>query len=201
MCGICGCLDPSGVSNDDARAVRGMMDDLIHRGPDASGFLRDGQVALGHRRLSIIDLSSDGNQPMLSEDGSIALIVNGEIYNYRTLRDELVARGHRFRSHSDCEVIVHLYEEEGMDCLARLHGMFSFALWGSPRRRLFLARDRLGKKPLYYACRDGRFFFASELRALQRALPWHKEIDLDAVDQYLTLQYVPAPLTVWAGVK
>jgi asparagine synthase (glutamine-hydrolysing) len=200
MCGICGALDGAHGGPPLAASVRAMMDALAHRGPDAAGLYASGPIALGHRRLSVIDLRPDANQPLANEDGSIVLVANGEIYNFRGLRDELERRGHQFRSRSDSEVILHLYEDEGVDCLARLRGMFAFGLWDARRRRLLLARDRAGEKPLYYAARDGAFWFASELRALVRALPWRPDVDLDAIEQYLTLQYVPAPLTAFAGV-
>jgi asparagine synthase (glutamine-hydrolysing) len=200
MCGIGGYLDPVHAGPPHADAVRVMMSALTHRGPDAGGFVADGPVVLGHRRLSIIDLSTQANQPIVSEDGSVIAVVNGEIYNFRELRAELIRRGHRLRSRSDCEVIVHLYEEEGVDCLTRLRGMFALALWDARRRRLLLARDRAGEKPLYWAARDGGLWFASELPALVAGLPWRPPLDLDALDRYLTLQYVPAPLTAFAGV-
>jgi asparagine synthase (glutamine-hydrolysing) len=197
MCGVCGYLDPELAHPDQVRA---MNDAQEHRGPDAGGLFVEGPIALGHRRLSIIDLSDDGNQPMANEDGSIVLVANGEIYDHLALRDELEGRGHHFCSRSDSEVILHLYEEEGTRCVERLRGMFAFALWDARARRLVLARDRVGKKPLFYAARDGRFWFASELQALRRALPWQPELDLEAIDRYLTLQYVPAPFTVYQGV-
>jgi asparagine synthase (glutamine-hydrolysing) len=201
MCGIAGYLDRAHAGPPHAAQVRAMMDALVHRGPDASGFHAAGPVMLGHRRLSIIDLRPEANQPLANEDGSIVLVANGEIYNFRELRADLERRGHRFRSRSDCEVIVHLYEEHGVECLSRLRGMFAFGLWDGRRRRLLLSRDRAGEKPLYYAARDGCLWFASELRALAGALPWRPALDLDAVEQYLTLQYVPAPLTAFAGVR
>ena len=173
---------------------------LAHRGPDAEGFLDEGPVALGHRRLSIIDLRPDANQPIASEDGSVVAVVNGEIYNFAELRRALEQRGHCFRSRSDSEVIVHLYEDLGEDCVTPLRGMFAFAVWDRRARRLLLARDRVGKKPLVYAARADGFWFASELQALIAALPERPAVDLDALDQYLTLQYVPAPLTAFEGV-
>ena len=200
MCGIAGYLDRSQAGPEHAAAVREMMDALAHRGPDAEGCRSDGPVVLGHRRLAIIDLRPEGNQPMQNEDGTLALVCNGEIYNFRALRIQLENKGHRFRSRSDSEVILHLYEEHGADCVTHLRGMFSFALWDAPRRRLLVARDRVGKKPLYYAAKGGNFWFASELQALHRVLPWRPEVDLDAIDQYLTLQYVPAPLSAFVGV-
>jgi asparagine synthase (glutamine-hydrolysing) len=201
MCGIAGYLDRAQAGPPHAARVRAMMDDLAHRGPDSSGFFGDGPVMLGHPRLSIIDLRPEADQPLANEDGSVVVVVNGEIYNFAELRDGLVARGHRFRSRSDSEVIVHLYEEEGVACLSQLRGMFAFALWDARRQQLLLARDRAGEKPLYYAARQGCLWFASELRALASALPWQPELDLDAVDQYLTLQYVPAPSTIWRDVR
>ncbi len=200
MCGIAGYLDRAHAGPRDAASVRAMMDALAHRGPDAAGLFTDGPVVLGHRRLSIIDLRAEANQPIASEDGAVVVVANGEIYNFRELGRELLKKGHRLRSRSDCEVIVHLYEDEGIDCLSRLRGMFAFALWDARRRRLLLARDRAGEKPLYWAARDGCVWFASELGALVGALPWRPPLALDAIDQYLTLQYVPAPWTAFAGV-
>lgn len=198
MCGICGLL--SADRPPDGNALRRMTAALAHRGPDAEGFFAEGPVALGHRRLSIIDLRPEANQPIASEDGSVVAVVNGEIYNFAELRRSLERRGHRFRSNSDSETLVHLYEEYGEECVGALRGMFAFAIWDRRARRLFLARDRVGKKPLHYAARPDGFWFASELQALWKALPERPAVDLDAIDQYLTLQYVPAPLTAFAGV-
>ena len=200
MCGIAGYLDAEGARPEHVQAVRGMMDALAHRGPDAAGLLAAGPVVLGHRRLSVIDLRPEGNQPLTNEDGSVAVVANGEIYNFVELRHELERKGHRFRSRSDSEVIVHLYEEVGAACLQRLRGMFAFALWDARARRLLLARDRAGEKPLYWAARPGGLWFASELGALVAALPTRPAVNLAAIDRYLTLQYVPAPLTAFAGV-
>ena len=175
---------------------------LRHRGPDAEGAWSSGRAALGHRRLSIIDLSPEANQPLLNEDGTVGVVANGEIYNFKELRAELVGKGHAFRSNGDSEVVVHLYEEYGVDAVARLRGMFSFALWDSRTQRLVLARDRAGKKPLYYRrTADGGVAFASEVHALVRAfrgLPI--EPNYAALDEYLTLQYVPSPLTAYKDV-
>jgi asparagine synthase (glutamine-hydrolysing) len=204
MCGICGFLaaDPARPMDltEDRVGVRRMAAALAHRGPDAEGFYQDGPVALGHRRLSIIDLSPEGNQPIANEDGSVVAVVNGEIYNFVELRSDLERHGHRFRSRSDSEVLVHLYEEHGPDCVTALRGMFAFALWDARARRLVISRDRVGKKPLYYAVRPEGFWFASELQALWRALPEPPAADLEAIDQYLTLQYVPAPRTAFQGI-
>ncbi len=158
-------------------------------------------MALGHRRLSIIDLSAAGNQPMANEDHTVFAVVNGEIYNFEELRRDLAARGHAFRSRSDSEIVVHLYEERGEDFVTALRGMFALAVWDSRARKLLLARDRVGKKPLYYAAgRDG-FRFASELVALREALPEAPRANLDALQRYLTLQYVPSPMTAFEGVE
>jgi asparagine synthase (glutamine-hydrolysing) len=173
---------------------------LRHRGPDGTGtYVADG-IALGHARLAIIDLSPTGHQPMTNEDGSLHLVVNGEIYNYRRLRADLQARGHVFRSQSDSEVVLHLYEEHGDDCLLRLEGMFALALWDGPRRRLLLARDRLGIKPLYVAQQGQALYFASELLALARGGA-AAEIDPQALYAYMALSYIPGPMTVFRGVR
>jgi asparagine synthase (glutamine-hydrolysing) len=197
MCGICGALSLDRPRFDDT-VVRDMANSLQHRGPDGDGFYTDAPVALGHRRLSIIDLAT-GDQPIFNEDASIAIVFNGEIYNYRELREALVRRGHRFRTAGDTEVIVHLYEEQGVDCVRELNGMFAFAIWDSTKQRLFLARDPLGEKPLYYATVGPTFFFASELKALVRA-GISRRIDAAALDDYLAYGYVPAPRTIYSGV-
>ncbi|MGH7271025.1 MAG: asparagine synthase (glutamine-hydrolyzing), partial [Polyangiaceae bacterium] len=200
MCGIAGMVAKSGPP--DQAAVRRMSDALRHRGPDAEGLWIHGRAALGHRRLSIIDLSAEANQPLFNENGSIGVVVNGEIYNFAQLRADLVARGHTFLSNSDSEVVVHLYEEYGVDCVKRLAGMFAFALWDSRAERLVLARDRAGKKPLFYRkLPDGGVAFASELHALVRAFP-HLPVtpNLAAIDEYLTLQYVPSPHTAYRDI-
>jgi asparagine synthase (glutamine-hydrolysing) len=199
MCGICGFLGP-GPGAPHVPAVRAMAAALAHRGPDAEGITVDGPMVLGHRRLSIIDLSPSGNQPMTNEDRTIWAVVNGEIYNFQELRRDLETRGHRFRSRSDSEIVVHLYEERGDDMVRALRGMFAFALWDGPRRRLLLARDPLGKKPLFFTRRAEGFAFSSEAASLLRGLPARPEIDPAAIDRYLTLQYVPPPGTAWKGV-
>jgi asparagine synthase (glutamine-hydrolysing) len=199
MCGICGFLAPAGAPAN-LPAVRAMAAALAHRGPDAEGTIAVGPMALGHRRLSIIDLSASGNQPMANEDRTIWSVVNGEIYNFQELRRDLEARGHRFRSRSDSEIVVHLYEERGDDFVRALRGMFAFALWDGPRRRLLLARDPLGKKPLYFARRPEGFAFSSEAASLLRGLREKPGVDLGAIDRYLTLQYVPAPGSAFQGV-
>jgi asparagine synthase (glutamine-hydrolysing) len=200
MCGIAGFLASDARAPADEAAVRRVMDRLVHRGPDASGVWSSGPCALGHRRLSIIDLSPEANQPMLNETGDVAVAVNGELYEFVALRAELVARGHVFRSKSDSEVALHLYEEHGEDFVRRLDGMFALLLYDARKRRLVAARDRSGKKPLYYRVLPHGVAFASEVGALVTAFPEHRpEVDLRAIDEYLTLQYVPSPRTAYVG--
>jgi asparagine synthase (glutamine-hydrolysing) len=178
-----------------------MCDAMIHRGPDDHGLLADDACVLGHRRLSIIDLRPEGAQPMTNEDDSIAIVVNGEIYNFAELREDLEHRGHRFKSRSDSEVVVHLYEEMGIDFIQELRGMFALALWDRPRRRLVLARDRFGQKPLFYHASEKGLAFASELGGLAASGVFEKRADLEAIDAFISLQYVPAPLTGFEGVR
>lgn len=201
MCGIAGFLTLDPDSAPDADVVRRMCDAMVHRGPDDQGYLSDGPCALGHRRLSIIDLRPEGAQPMTNEDGSIAVVVNGEIYNFRELRRELEARGHHFKSRTDSEVLVHLYEEDGPEFLDRLRGMFALALWDRPHRRLLLARDRFGKKPLFYRLGSKGLIFASELAALVSSGQFARRANIDAIDEFLCLQYVPSPATAFEGVQ
>jgi asparagine synthase (glutamine-hydrolysing) len=200
MCGIAGQASLNGPV--DPIEVRKMTEALTHRGPDDEGFFVDpgGAVALGMRRLAIIDLTS-GRQPMAGEDGKVVCVFNGEIYNFRELRADLEARGHVFRSSSDTEVIVHLYEDEGPACLDRLRGMFAIAVWDGRRGRLLLARDRLGKKPLYYAEIGGRLCFASELSALAAVPGFDRTMDPVALDLYLTLGYVPSPWSIYRSAR
>jgi len=187
MCGICGYI---GLAEDGL--LESMTSALSHRGPDSAGYFRADEAGLGHRRLSIIDVAG-GQQPIENEDGSMALICNGEIYNYQSLREELLARGHRFRTKSDSEVVLHLYEDLGPDCLRRLNGIFAVAIYDGANRRLFLARDRLGVKPLYYADLPGRFLFASEFKAILRDRGWAPTLNPRAIHDYLALRYVPGP--------
>jgi asparagine synthase (glutamine-hydrolysing) len=202
VCGIVGMLCREGASGDGA-ALERMREAIAHRGPDDAGAYRspDGRVLLGHRRLSIVDLSPAGHQPMSNEDGTVWLTFNGEIYNHADLRPALEARGHRFRSRTDSEVIIHLYEEEGVDCLARLDGMFALALWDEQRGRLLLARDRLGKKPLYHCRAGSRLLFASEIKALLAHPDVSRDLDVEALDLYLTFSNVPPPRTLFAGIS
>jgi asparagine synthase (glutamine-hydrolysing) len=177
-----------------------MTDTLTHRGPDDRGIFEEPGVGLGHRRLSIIDLSPAGRQPMANEDGSLLIVYNGEIYNFRELRKGLEERGHVFTSRSDTEVILHLYEEKKEACLADLRGMFAFAIWDRRRRRLFLARDRAGQKPLVYAEHEGGLLFASELKALLEVPGLSREVDDTSIHHYLTYQYVPSPRTIFKSI-
>ena len=199
MCGIAGLVLPRGATAD-AGALRRMAGALAHRGPDEQVVAPLGRAGFGFCRLSIIDVAG-GAQPIANEDGTALIVLNGEIYNHVELRRELEARGHRFRTRSDVEVALHGYEEWGDAVPARLRGMFALAVWDEPRQRLLLARDRLGKKPLVYHAGPAGFAFASELRALVEAPFVPRAVDRAAVHQYLTWQYVPAPLTAFAGVR
>src|SRR5215204_1918431 len=193
MCGICGLATKGGAV--DPERLRAMSATLVHRGPDSDGELLDGPVGLAARRLSIIDLEG-GDQPIANEDGTVHVIQNGEIYNHSELRAELEQAGHRFSTRCDTEAVVHLYEEHGERFAERLRGMFAAAIWDSRRRRLVLARDRFGIKPLYYRDEGGELAFASELRALPRG-----EIDLDALEAFLAFNSIPAPLTIFREVR
>jgi asparagine synthase (glutamine-hydrolysing) len=193
MCGISGIASANGSV--DADRVAAMSATLVHRGPDSFGEFSDGTAALAARRLSIIDLET-GDQPIANEDGTLHVVQNGEIYNYRELRRELERAGHQFRTQGDTEVLLHLYEEHGDRFAERLRGMFAIAIWDARRRRLVLARDRFGIKPLYYRAEAGELAFASELRALPRG-----EIDLDALEAFLAFNSIPAPLTIFREVR
>jgi asparagine synthase (glutamine-hydrolysing) len=200
MCGICGLVSLDGASAPDPAALAAMNETLVHRGPDSEGSLIDGPCGLAMRRLSIIDLAG-GDQPIGNEDGRIQVIQNGEIYNYRELMDELRGRGHTFSTHSDTEVLVHLYEELGPDFVDRLRGMFAIAVWDARNGRLLLARDRFGIKPLYYRVADGWLSFASELKALLRQPGFSREIDPDAVEAFLAFNSIPAPMTIFREAR
>ena len=200
MCGFAGLLRWDGLASDDVSNVGRASNVIAHRGPDSSGHWNDAHIALGFRRLKIIDLSAAGDQPMANEDGSLRVVFNGEIYNHRALREELLSRGHVFKSHSDTEVLLHLFEECGENMLPRLRGMFAFAIWNAKTRELFLARDPIGVKPLYFAERDGSLAFASEAKALF-ALGVEREIDCVALDQALAYRYVPAPRSGFQNVE
>lgn len=197
MCGIAGFYLPEG--NASAQTLRRMCDAIRHRGPDDEGYHLEGGCGLGMRRLSIIDLET-GRQPIANEDGTIWVVFNGEIYNYRELRASLEAHGHRFRTQSDTETLAHLYEQEGIDGIARLRGMFAFALWDARQRRLLLVRDRFGKKPLYYAEVGGGLYFSSEMKSL-RGLPFPFTLDEEALRLYFLFGYVPDPYTPFRAIR
>jgi asparagine synthase (glutamine-hydrolysing) len=197
MCGIAGFVHLHRPA--ERPLVQAMLDEIRHRGPDEEGFHLDGSAAIGMRRLSIIDLST-GHQPMSNEDGTVWIVFNGEIYDYQALRDRLIAQGHQFRTASDTETLIHLYEQEGPEGLRRLRGMFAYAIWDARRRRLFLARDRFGKKPLYYAVLPEGLFFASEISSLRVAgVP--PEPDRDALRLYFQFNYIPDPFTAYRAIR
>jgi asparagine synthase (glutamine-hydrolysing) len=200
MCGLCGVLNFDGQVPVDQEGLAAMTATLQKRGPDDLGYFRSGPVGLGHRRLSIIDLEM-GHQPLSNEDGTIWIVYNGELYNYQEIRINLEKAGHRFATASDTEVIVHAYEEYGADCLKAMNGMFAFAIWDSNRRRLLLARDRLGIKPLYYAHLPQCLLFGSEVKALLAHPRFERRLDVTALNLYLSLEYVPTPHSIFAGVS
>ena len=203
MCGIVGAINRPGTDADATQALRGMLKRLVHRGPDDDGVecWPEAGVGLGHQRLSIIDLSAAGHQPMTSADGPVSIVYNGEIYNFQELRRQLAAEGHSFRSTSDTEVVLRAYEHWGADCLPRLRGMFAFAIWDGKRRRLLLARDRLGIKPLYYVQQGELFAFASEPKALLAHPAISARVDPSALADYLTHGYVPFDRCIFKGVR
>src|SRR5687768_1850089 len=198
MCGICGIFGRNGAPVDTS-TVDAMMAVLRHRGPDGSGRFVDRNVGLGHLRLSIIDVDG-GSQPIDNEDGTLHVVFNGEIYNFVELRAELEGFGHRFKTRSDTEVIVHAYEQWGKDCVRRFNGMFAFALWDASRRELFVARDHLGIKPLYYVDLGTRILFASEIKALLQDGACPRELDVEALSELFTFRYVPSPGTLFKKI-
>ena len=200
MCGICGVINLDVSSQVDFTTLEAMNHQILHRGPDDDGFYRSGNVGLAMRRLSIIDLQS-GKQPVTNEDRTIWLVYNGEIYNYRELREALQKRGHQFRSQSDTETIVHLYEEYGEDCVRHLRGMFAFALWDGKRRQLFVARDRLGIKPLYYFYSKDMFLFASEIKALLAHPHVNAALNREVLPEYLAFGYLAGTRTFFDGIQ
>jgi asparagine synthase (glutamine-hydrolysing) len=201
MCGIAGIFHFDRDRPVDKALLDRATDVIAHRGPDGRGTRIDGSVGLGHRRLAIIDTTDAASQPLSNEDGTVWIVFNGEIYNFQSLKEELEKKGHRFRSRSDTETIVHLYEEMGERVVERLRGMFAFAIWDQRKQQLFLARDRIGKKPLYYQT-DGRTLrFGSEIKAILEDPSVPREPDLQALDHYLTLGYVPAPETAFKAVR
>jgi asparagine synthase (glutamine-hydrolysing) len=198
VCGIVGKIDYQGRANE--ALLHRMCAAMEHRGPDSRGTFVDGGVSLGVQRLAIIDLAG-GDQPIFNEDRSVAVVMNGEIYNFQELRSELTKKKHRFTSEGDTEVLVHLYEEHGHRMVDRLRGMFAFAIWDERQRQLFLGRDRAGKKPLFWARKGSRFWFASEVRSLLADPEIERDVDPTAIATYLTLQYVPHPLSAFKGIN
>jgi asparagine synthase (glutamine-hydrolysing) len=199
MCGICGIYHTDSEEPVSQELLGRMTEQIRHRGPDDSGMYLEKNVGLGFRRLSIIDLAGS-HQPMTNETGDIWLVFNGEIWNYKTLRAELVHKGHQFRTQGDTETIIHAYEEYGVDCIARLHGMFGLAIWDNRQQRLLLARDRAGKKPLYYTRVGDRFLFASEIKALLLDPRVKREVNPQALADFLSVRYVPGPATLFANI-
>src|SRR5437667_561208 len=199
MCGIAGVVSSDRTERIEEITVHRMCQAIVHRGPDDEGLLAKQNTGLGMRRLSIIDVAG-GHQPVFNEDRSIWIVFNGEIYNFPELRPELEARGHRFYTNTDTEVIVHLYEELGAECVQKLRGMFAFALWDERRGKLLIARDRLGKKPLHYALHKGRLYFASEIKSILAVAPELAEVNRAALLQYMYLGYIPDPATAFVGI-
>ena len=201
MCGITGLFDTSGKRAIDRDVLHRMNESLHHRGPDQGDLYLETGIGLGHRRLSIIDLAA-GRQPLFNEDGSVAIVFNGEIYNYRELMAELIGLGHVFRTRSDTEVIVHAWEQWGVDCLQRLRGMFAFGLWDRNQQSLFLARDHIGVKPLFYSLQpDGYFLFGSELKSIMTVPTVERKFDPTAIEDYFAFGYIPDPKTIYSQVK
>jgi len=195
MCGICG------FNWNDSELVARMTETMHHRGPDQDGIYSESGMSFGHRRLSILDLSEAGRQPLGNEDGSIMVTYNGEIYNFQEIKDDLIAKGHKFRGKSDTEILVHGYEEYGFDLLHKMNGMFAFAIWDRKKERIWVARDRIGIKPLYYYCKNGKFVFASEIKAILEDREIPREVNHQAMYRYLCFEFVPAPDTMFAGIQ
>ncbi|SVD13858.1 uncharacterized protein METZ01_LOCUS366712, partial [marine metagenome] len=206
MCGISGFWRDSNDKSTDwlKEIAKNMADTLLHRGPDDCGTWVDQEVgvAFGHRRLSIIDVTDHGHQPMLSSNGGYVIIYNGEVYNFQELRQQLEKLGHRFEGHSDTEVMLAAFVQWGVEAsVKKFNGMFAFAVWDRLDRRLWLARDRIGEKPLYYGVQNGTLFFASELKAIRANPEFKPEIDRDALASFLRFSYVPAPYSIYRGIK
>ena len=197
MCGFVGFTNKIDNSN---QVLKAMMDKIKHRGPDAEGKYIDADIALGHRRLSIIDVSESGNQPLYSEDGNLVLVFNGEIYNYQDIRKKLVEAGYHFATQTDSEVLIYGYQEYGADLLNQLRGMFSFVIWDKKKKKLFGARDFFGIKPLYYAQMGESFLFGSEIKSFLCHPHFQKVLNEDALENYLTFQYSPCAETFFRGV-
>ncbi|MBR6617771.1 MAG: asparagine synthetase B, partial [Oscillospiraceae bacterium] len=197
---MCGFVGFTGSVGDAERVIESMMDAIRHRGPDASGRYVDADIALGHRRLSIIDISEQGNQPLYSEDGNLVLVFNGEIYNYREIRKELQKLGYRFRTQTDSEVLIYGYAAYGTKLLEKLRGMFSFVIWDKRKKTLFGARDFFGIKPLYYAKMGDTLLFGSEIKAFLKHPHFQKELNTAALEEYLTFQYSAMEETFFKNV-
>src|SRR5260370_24511943 len=200
MCGICGKLMSDREASVPLAVLKAMAGAIIHRGPDDEGFFSSGPVGVGFRRLSSIDLSGC-HQPLGNEDNTVWIVFNGEIYNYQELRAFLLTRGHTFRTHSDTEVIVHLYEELGEECVEKLRGMFGFAIWDGRNNSLFLARDRVGIKPLYYFQTPSGLVFASEIKAILADPSYRAEVEPELIDRFLTFGYMPREETLFRGIR
>ena len=199
MCGIAGIVTTDGLRDEERARLPRMRDVIAHRGPDEAGAWFDAFAALGHRRLSIVDLAS-GSQPLANEDGTIQIVFNGEIYNHADLRPELEAAGHRYHTRCDTEAIVHAYEEWGDDCVHRFRGMFAFAIWDAPRRRLLLARDRLGIKPLYWTIRENRLIFGSEIKAILASGLVEPQANESGLPELLGTRYLSGEETLFKGI-
>src|SRR5581483_4281953 len=200
MCGICGIVDFERQERMSPDIVSRMNDTIKHRAPDDAGIYVASSVGLGHRRLSIIDVAG-GHQPLSNEDGTVWVLLNGEIYNYQEIRERLLGHGHRFTTKSDTEAIAHLYEQDGEECFKQLRGMFSIAIWDARQRKLVLARDRVGKKPLFYYSNGKRILFGSELKALLAGENFSRELDPYAVSDYFSFGYIPSPRTIYRRVR
>jgi asparagine synthase (glutamine-hydrolysing) len=201
MCGIFGLYYLDHYHFVDKNIVINATDEMTHRGPDDSGYYVNNNIGLGHRRLSIIDLSPLGHQPMFNEDGQIVIVYNGEIYNYKEIQGDLIAKGHIFKSNCDTEVIIHAYEEWGYDCVQKFNGMFAFALWDNREKRMWVVRDRLGIKPLYYYFDDNKFICASEIKAILKTGYVKSELNENVLDAYFSMGYVPGPETMFRYIK
>ena len=200
MCGLTGIYNYKSLETVSERVLRAMNDTLVHRGPDDEGFYVSNEIGLGHRRLSIIDLAS-GHQPMTNEDRTVWVVFNGEIYNFTELHDYLEGKGHQFKTRSDTEVIVHLYEEKGEECFRELRGMFAIAIWDQRKKQLLLARDRVGKKPLFYCHDRSGVAFGSEIKAILQVPGVSRDIDLQALSDYFSFLYVPAPKSIFKSIR
>src|ERR1039457_4961608 len=200
MCGICGIFEPGSQVVVERAVLKWMADMIRHRGPDDEGFYNCAGVGLAHRRLSIIDVAG-GHQPLANEDEPVWIAFNGEIYNFEELNRRYLSTGHNFKTRSDTETIVHLYEELGEACFAEMRGMFALALWDARKKRLVLARDRIGKKPLFYSWDGRRLVFGSEIKALLAAGGLSRDIDLEAMSDYFSFQYVPTPKTIYRSIR